>query len=78
MVTFMTSQACLGNDLSKKVKTLLSKTPGLSVKELAKASQENRQFMAGFLTALEEKGDVYSRKVVPARIYFNNEVKSSE
>ena len=65
-------------DLSSKVKKLLSKTPGLSVKEIAKASQVNRQFMAGFLAALEERGDVYSRKVGPARIYFNNEVKSGE
>ncbi|MEM2941718.1 MAG: MarR family transcriptional regulator [Thermoproteota archaeon] len=74
----MASQARLGNDLSKKVKALLSKTPGLSVKELAKASQVNRQFMAGFLTALEERGEIYSRKVGPARIYFNSEVKSGE
>ena len=74
----MASQTRLGNDLCKKVKTLLSKTPGLSVKDLAKSSNVNRQFMAGFLMALEERGDVYSRRVGPARIYFNNKVKSSE
>lgn len=65
-------------DLSDKIKKLLCKTPGLSVKEIARAAQVNRQFMAGFLEALEEIGDVYSRKVGPARIYFNNEVKSGE
>lgn len=74
----MTSQTGHTNALSKKVKTLLLKTPGLSVKELAKAFQVNRQFMAGFLTALEERGEIYSRKVGPARIYFNSEVKSVE
>lgn len=74
----MTSQAINTKDPSKKVKTLLSKTPGLSVKELARASQVNRQFMAGFLTALEQRGDAYSRKLGSARIYFNSEVKSGE
>jgi len=63
---------------SNKVKGLLSKTPGLSVKEIAHALQVNRQFMAGFLAAIEEKGEVYSRKVGPARIYFNNEVEINE
>lgn len=63
--------------LSEKVRKLLSETPGLSVKEIAKASKVNRQFMAGFLLAMEERGDIYSRKVGPARIYFNNEVKTT-
>jgi predicted transcriptional regulator len=67
------SQRYPNNDLSNKVKDILSKTPGLSIKEIAKASKVSRQFMAGFLKALEEKGDVYSRKVGPARIYFNND-----
>ena len=62
------------NELSQAIKKLLSKTPGLSIKEIAKASEVNRQFMAGFLLAMEEKGEVYSRKVGPARIYFNNEM----
>lgn len=64
------------NELSQAIKKLLSKTPGLSIKEIAKASEVNRQFMAGFLLAMEEKGEVYSRKVGPARIYFNNEMKT--
>ena len=64
----------LNTDLSNRVQKLLLETPGLSVKEIAKALEINRQFMAGFLTAIEEKGEVYSRKVGPARIYFNNKV----
>jgi predicted transcriptional regulator len=74
-VTPVTSQVCTNDHLSNKVKDMLSKTPGLSIKEIARASKVSRQFMAGFLKALEEKGDVYSRKVGPARIYFNNEVR---
>lgn len=61
--------------LSQKVKSILSENPGLSIKEIAKAVDVNRQFMAGFLTAMEENGEICSRKVGPARIYFNNEVK---
>ena len=72
----MTSKQGERNELSRKIKKLLSKTPGLSVKDIAKASEVNRQFMAGFLFAMEEKGEVYCRKVGPARIYFNNEVKT--
>lgn len=74
----MTSKKTSEVELSGKVKNILSKTPGLTIKEVAKASKVSRQFMAGFLKALEEKGDVYSRKVGPAKIYFNNEVKSGE
>ena len=59
--------------LLKKVKDILSKTPGLSIKEIAELSKVDRHFMAGFLKALEEKGEVCSRKVGAAKIYFNNE-----
>ena len=62
-------------NLTRKIKELLSITPGMSVKELALALNVNRQFMAGFLAAMEENGEVFSRKVGPARIYYNNEVK---
>lgn len=77
-MTLVEPHASAKDYLSDKVKDILSKTPGLSIKEIARASNVSRQFMAGFLKALEEKGDVYSRKVGPARIYFNNEVKNSE
>lgn len=71
----MDAQSALNDNLSGKIKRLLSKTPGLSVKEIAEALNVNRQFMSGFLTAIEEKGEVYSRKVGPAKIFFNNEAK---
>jgi len=73
--TLVVSQVRTKNNLLTIVKDILSETPGLTIKEIAKASKVSRQFMAGFLKALEEKGDVYSRKVGPAKIYFNNEVK---
>jgi len=77
-VTLVASQRRTNSHLSNKVKDTLFKTPGLTIKEIAKASKVSRQFMAGFLKALEEKGDVYSSKVGPARIYFNNEVRNKE
>jgi predicted transcriptional regulator len=61
------------NDLSEKVKRLLLQNPGLSIKEVAKAADVNRQFMAGFLFKMEEKGEVASRKVGAAIIYFSRE-----
>jgi predicted transcriptional regulator len=61
------------NDLSERVRQLLLQNLGLSIKEIAKATDVNRQFMAGFLFKMEEKGEVVSRKVGPARIYFNQE-----
>ena len=53
-----------------EIEQILAKEPGLSVKDLASRLRLNRQFMAGFLTALEERGEVYHRQVGPARIYF--------
>jgi predicted transcriptional regulator len=57
-------------DFTCKVKEILSKEPGLSVKELAERLITNRQFMAGVLKVLEERGDVSHRQVGPARIYY--------
>ena len=53
------------------LKAALAKEPGLIVKALAGSLHVKRQFMAGFLAALEERGEVSFRKVGPARIYFN-------
>jgi predicted transcriptional regulator len=72
--------------MTHQVKQILAKEPGLSVKDLASRLGLNRQFMAGFLTALEERGGVYHRQVGPARIYFsgrqtpvrNNDAKNSK
>jgi len=63
------------SDITQQISRSLDAEPGMTVKGLATALNLNRQFMAGFLTALEERGDVFHRKVGPARIYFlkNNE-----
>ena len=57
-------------NLTGQTKTSLISQPGLSVRDLASRLDVNRQFMAGFLSALEECGEVYHRQVGPARIYF--------
>jgi predicted transcriptional regulator len=57
-------------DFAFNIKEILAKDPGLSVKELAERLKTNRQYMAGVLKVLEEHGDIYHRKVGPARIYF--------
>ena len=56
--------------LARKLKSVLQSQPGLSVKDLAGRLHTNRQFMAGFLSAMEEYGEVTHRQVGPARIYF--------
>jgi len=57
-------------DITQQVTSALTKEPGMTVKGLAELLHLNRQFMAGFLSALEERGDVFHRQVGPARIYF--------
>ncbi len=64
--------------ISQKIKEILSKNPGLSIKEIANMLDVNRQFMAGYLASMEENGEVYSRKIGPAKIYFNAVVKANE
>jgi predicted transcriptional regulator len=59
-------------DFAGQITEILDKEPGLSVKELAERLKTNRQYMAGILKVLEEQGNVYCRKVGPARIYYAN------
>lgn len=66
----MTTKKGIKPSLTKNVKSALKKEPGLTVKDLAERLEVNRQFMAGALAVLEEKGDVYHRNVGPARTYF--------
>lgn len=56
--------------LSQAVVRSLGEKPGQSVKEIALSLKVNRQFLSGYLTCLEENGEVTSRSVGPARIYF--------
>ena len=57
-------------DFAGQVKDILGKEPGLSIKELAEKLNTNRQYMAGILRVLEERGEVTYRQVGPARIYY--------
>jgi len=57
-------------DFAGQMKEILNREPGLSVKELAERLKTNRQYMAGILKVLEERGEVTYRQVGPARIYY--------
>jgi len=50
---------------------LLEKNPGQTVKQLAEQLSVNRTFMAGYLKALENQRYVRSKKIGPAKVYFN-------
>lgn len=54
-----------------KVKVMLEEIPGQSVKELATKLKVSRSILSGYLQALEDLGYVSSRKVGPARVYYN-------
>ncbi len=66
------------SELTYKVIEILSKEPGLSVKELAEKLKANRQFMAGVLKVLEERREVTCRQVGPARIYYATNASKQE
>lgn len=55
---------------TQRLKAALAKEPGQTIKDLAGRLDVNRQFMAGYLAALEERGEVVCKRVGPARIYF--------
>jgi len=57
--------------LTKKIIELLEDDPGQPVKDLAKKLGVNRTFLAGYLKALENQGYVRSKKIGPAKVYFN-------
>jgi predicted transcriptional regulator len=61
------------NVLSKRIRVLLGEVPGQSVKELAGKLGVNRTFLAGYLQAMQDDGLVSSRKVGPARVYYNRQ-----
>jgi predicted transcriptional regulator len=56
-----------------KIVELLKRQPGQSVKEIAAQIDVNRTFLSGYLNALEDQGYVKSRKIGPAKVYFNEE-----
>lgn len=57
--------------LVEKIIKLLENDPGQSVKELAKKLSVNRVFLSGYLKALEDRGYIKSKRIGPARVYFN-------
>lgn len=62
-------------NFSTEIKKILDDSPGISVKDMSKKLHINRHFTAGFLSAMEEKGELIYKKIGPAKIYFNNKTK---
>lgn len=60
--------------LTDKIVELLDKDPGQSVKEMAEQLDVNRTFLSGYLKALEDQGFIKSKKIGPAKVYFNEEI----
>ena len=59
------------HSLANKIVRLLKDDPGQSVKEMANQLEVNRTFLSGYLKALEDQGYVKSKKIGPAKVYFN-------
>ena len=57
--------------LTAKIIKLLEEDPGQPVKGLARKLGVNRTYLAGYLKALEDQGYVKSKRIGPARVYFN-------
>ena len=57
--------------LADKIVELLEGDPGQSVKEMANQLEVNRTFLSGYLKALEDQGYIKSKKIGPAKVYFN-------
>ena len=57
--------------LTAKIIKLLEEDPGQPVKDLARKLSVNRTYLAGYLKALEDQGYVKSKRIGPARVYFN-------
>jgi len=58
-------------NLTPRIIKLLEKDPGQPVKELAEKLEVNRTFLSGYLKALENQGYIKSKKIGPAKVYFN-------
>ena len=60
--------------LTAKIIKLLEEDPGQPVKDLARKLGVNRTYLAGYLKALEDQGYVKSKRIGPAKVYFNIDV----
>jgi len=61
--------------LTDRILYLLQRDPGKAVKELAQELKVNRTFLAGYLEALEDQGYLKSKKIGPAKVYFQNSAR---
>jgi len=66
------------HSLADKIIGLLEEDPGQSVKEMANQLEVNRTFLSGYLKALEDQGYIKSKKIGPAKVFFNGSKKTGE
>jgi len=59
----------------ERILKLLKRNPSQSIKEIAKQLKINRSFAAGYLQVLETQGYVRSKRIGPAKVYFNRKRK---
>jgi len=57
--------------LAEKIIDLLNDDPGQAVKNMVKKFEIDRILLSGYLKALEDQGYIKSKKIVPAKVYFN-------
>jgi len=57
--------------LMARIIKLLEEDPGQPVRDLARKLGVNRTYLAGYLKALEDQGYVRSKRIGPAKVYFN-------
>lgn len=62
--------------LTNRILELLEGNPGQSIQELAKELKINRILLASYLKALENEGRVKSKRIGPAKVYFNRETRA--
>jgi len=60
-------------NLTETIIKILEKDPGQQIQQLAKALKVNKNFLAGYLSALENEGKVKSKRIRPAKVYFSVE-----
>ena len=58
-------------NLTHRIIRLLERDPGQPVLRLATELGINRTYLAGYLKALENHGELTSKRIGPAKVYFN-------
>ena len=63
--------------MKEKVKKAISDNNPITISALAKKLKVNRIYLAGYLQALEDNGELESKNIGSAKVYLINEKKLS-